>query len=602
MDINEFHISFNARHLDPVEIAQNFIYSKSFNVLIQNNHNVLLGARGCGKTTLMKMLTLSALYSWKGSQASKVRENMPFYAVYISTDIYWNVKNTKSYEQLKRFDNFPDIISKFSVATNIFISLCNTFEEIIALELRIDKGSSLENDLCEHLMTEWLLPKTVPTLEFIKEELKRRSDTFNRFVQGVIFNFKKGEDIDLSDKEYLFIDFKSSFELIISIFERIYKVDKKWAFCFDELELAPDWLRDELFLSLRSTSQKIIYKLSASPIVALSNKYPASVGNDLILIKMWESGDEIFSKKIISSILEKKFKQKIDLNDFFQSNNIYAKERGTYLEGSEFYNEVKSLITKDESFRNFLTRKNVNLENPIALDEKSKDILYRKIKPIVYFRNYFIDYVKLDSESNELKAKLRSRKTASLYSGIEVLYKICDGNPRWLIGIINAILNRFIDKPKTTDIRDIQVDVLHETAIQFMNVISNIPIDVYETHKRKYTLEDLILLIGNSFQREILGPTFKMDPKGSFIVEKSEILIPEKLIDILEKATYQGAIILLNSNDSAFDFEVRGKKFRLSYMLAPLFKLPLRTYNEINLSTCFQENETKNIQQINLFE
>ncbi|MNQ70773.1 hypothetical protein D3C85_854190 [compost metagenome] len=317
---------------------------------------------------------------------------------------------------------------------------------------------------------------------------------------------------------------------------------------------------------------------------------------------MWESGDEIFSKKIISSILEKKFKQKIDLNDFFQSNNIYAKERGTYLEGSEFYNEVKSLITKDESFRNFLTRKNVNLENPIALDEKSKDILYRKIKPIVYFRNYFIDYVKLDSDSNELKAKLRSRKTASLYSGIEVLYKICDGNPRWLIGIINAILNRFIDKPKTTDIRDIQVDVLHETAIQFMNVISNIPIDVYETHKRKYTLEDLILLIGNSFQREILGPTFKMDPKGSFIVEKSEILIPEKLIDILEKATYQGAIILLNSNDSAFDFEVRGKKFRLSYMLAPLFKLPLRTYNEINLSTCFQENETKNIQQINLFE
>ncbi|MNF87318.1 hypothetical protein D3C84_697830 [compost metagenome] len=74
------------------------------------------------------------------------------------------------------------------------------------------------------------------------------------------------------------------------------------------------------------------------------------------------------------------------------------------------------------------------------------------------------------------------------------------------------------------------------------------------------------------------------------------------MIDILEKATYQGAIILLNSNDSAFDFEVRGKKFRLSYMLAPLFKLPLRTYNEINLSTCFQENETKNIQQINLFE
>lgn len=602
MDVNEFHISFNARHLNPVEIAENFIYSKSFNFLIQNNHSVLLGARGCGKTTLMKMLTLGALYSWKGSQAKKVRENMPFYAIYISTDIYWNVKDNKSYDQLKDFNDFPDIISKFSVTTNIFISLCNTFEEILEFELNQSKGSKKENELCEYLMSEWMLPKTVPTLQYIKEALKRRSDIFNRFVQSVIFNFSKDEKLDLSDKEFLFIDFRSSLELITLIFERIFEVNKKWAFCFDELELAPDWLRDDLFLSLRSTDQKIIYKLSASPIVSLSNKYPATVGNDLNLIKMWESGDEMFSKKIISSILDKKFNKKINLNDYFHSSNIYGKEKGTYLKGSEFYNEVKSLIIKDESFRNFLARKNVNLENPIALDEKSKDILYRKIKPIVYFRNYFIDYVKSDSENNELKVKLRSRKTASLYSGIEVLYKICDGNPRWLIGIINSILNRIIDKPKSTDIRDIQVDVLHETAIQFMNVISNIPIDLYKTQKTNYTLEDLINLIGKSFQNEILGPNFIMDPKGSFIVEKSEILIPEKLIEMLEKAVYQGAIILLNSNDSAFDFEVRGKKFRLSYMLAPLFKLPLRTYGEINLSSCFQETEPKNIQQKNLFE
>lgn len=263
---------------------------------------------------------------------------------------------------------------------------------------------------------------------------------------------------------------------------------------------------------------------------------------------------------------------------------------------------MKSLIAKDESFRNFLSRKKVDLENPIAMDEKSKDILFRKIKPIVYYRNYFIDYVGYNIDDDELKVKLRSRKTASLYSGIEVLYKICDGNPRWLIGIINSILNRIIDKPKSTDIRDIQVDVLHETAVQFMNVISNIPIDPYKTQKRDYTLEDLINLIGKTFQNEILGSNFKMDPKGSFIVEKSETLIPEKLIAILEKAAYQGAIILLNSNDSAFDFEVRGKKFRLSYMLAPLFKLPLRTYGELNLSSCFQETEIKNIQQGNLFE
>lgn len=602
MDVNEFHTSFNARHLDPIEIAENFIYSKSFNLLIQNNHSVLLGARGCGKTTLMKMLTLSALHSWKGNQAKKVREKIPFYAIYISTDIYWNVRDNKTYEQLDKFKNFPEIVSKFSVTTNILISLCNTFEEILSLEINNKSDTTQENELCIHLMKEWMLPPTVPTLPYIRESLKRRSDIFNRFVQSIIFNYSKDDTIDTTDKEYLFIDFRSSLKLVTSIFERIFGVSKKWAFCFDELELAPDWLRDDLFLSLRSTDQKIIYKLSASPIVSLSNKYPATVGNDLILIKMWESSDDTFSKKIISSIVNKNFKKHIDLKEFFHSSDIYNKDRGSYNEGSNFQNEVKSLIKKDASFRRFLLQKNVDLNNPVALDEQNKDILFRKIKPIVYFRNYFIDYVISEPSNNELQVKLRSRKTLALYSGVEVLYKICDGNPRWLIGIINTILNRIIDKSKSTDIRDIQVDVLYETAVQFMNVISNIPIEPYKTTRKQYTLEDLIQLIGLSFQNEILGPIFKMDPKGSFIVEKSEILIPEALIDFLEKAAYQGAIILLNSNDSAFDFEVRGKKFRLSYMLAPLFKLPLRTYGEINLSSCFQSKESRDLQQGNLFD
>lgn len=599
MNLDEFHISYNARHLNPEEVAKNFIFSKSYSSLIQGSHSVLLGARGCGKTTLLKMLTLNGLNSWKGAQARKVRESIPFYAVYISTDIFWNVKNNKSYEHLEGYSNFPEIISRFSVSTNVFVSLCETFEQILNLEFNLQSGSDKEIELCRELISEWMLPNTIPTLAYVKESLKRRSDTFNRFIQKIIFNFRpEDERVQLDD--YLFIEFKSSINLIVSIFERIFRTEKMWAFCFDELELAPSWLREELFLSLRSTNQKLLFKLSASPIVSLSKEIPASAGNDLKLIKMWEEGDEKFSKRIVSSILKKRFGKIVDSDIFFNSNPIYKKDKGAYEEGSDFYKEMKALIKKDESFRNFLTLKSVNINKPLATDEKSKDTLFRKIKPIVYFRNYFIDSVYFD-EIGEIRSKLRSRKTATLYSGAEVLYKICDGNPRWLIGIVNSILSKSFDRSKGLSIGDIQVEVLHETSIQFMNVISNIPITPIKTRFKTYTLEDIIELIGSNFNNEILGPTFKMDPKGSLKVDESSFLIPDPFIELLEKAVYQGALILLDSNQSVFDFEVRGRKFRLAYMLAPLFKLPLRTYGTVNLSTFFSDR-TGDISQKNLFE
>ena len=69
---------------------------------------------------------------------------------------------------------------------------------------------------------------------------------------------------------------------------------------------------------------------------------------------------------------------------------------------------------------------------------------------------------------------------------------------------------------------------------------------------------------------------------------------------LLEKAAYQGAIILVDNNDDAFDFSVRGKRFRLTYLLAPLFKMPLRNYNEVRLSECLKSGNS--LSQMTIFD
>ena len=328
--MSEFYSSYNARHLNASEVAETFISSSSFEELIQNNHSIILGARGCGKTTLMKMLTLPALHSWKGKLAINVREKLGFYAVYISTDIYWNVKNTSYVNQLEKFGGFAERISKFSVTSSIFLSLCTSFKDVIKHEIK-ETNPELEIELSKKLIEIWSLESTIPQLEYVREAINKRIDKFNQFIQMVMFNFNSEDEIKYEQFDFLNLNYSSSVNLAIDIFERVYGLtdkNKKWALCFDELELAPKWLQEDLFRSLRSTNQKLLYKLSASPILSIKEQeFSASSGNDLSLITMWDVKDNFnLSKKLISNRLRYKYGCATDILDFFGSNEIYNKK------------------------------------------------------------------------------------------------------------------------------------------------------------------------------------------------------------------------------------------------------------------------------------
>jgi energy-coupling factor transporter ATP-binding protein EcfA2 len=582
MSLDNTYTTYNARHYNPEQVAEKFIWSDSFGELIQNDHSIILGARGCGKTTLMKMLTIPALHSWKSDKrAIKIKKEIPFYAVYISTDIYWDVKYQTYGDQLKEYGSFSEIISHFSVNSNIFNSLCDTFFSIINLELK-DSDEEKEIELCTHLIKAWKLKPTIPKIVYIKEALNERIDHVNQLIQEIIFNYSP--DSKLPHPAFFNLNFESSLEELIPKFERIYNISnnkkkKKWALCFDELEFAPNWLKDKLFTSLRSRKQYIIYKLSSSPILpselkkVLSNEYSASSGNDVHLIKMWTTNNEEFSRKIIQSF----FTDDASINSFFGTNELYNNKADSYKLESDFYYQILSLINKDKSFRNFLLNKGIDIEKPDLTNKKNQNVLYRKIKPIVYFRNFFIE------KNDGIKVELRSRKKAiDLYSGIEVLCKVCDGNPRWLIGIVSQIINRNKNTNKVS--KGIQYDELLSAAKRFKNVISNIPVG-----NNISDITEIIERSGLYFKEQILGNQFRMDPDGTFKVDIEEDKINTSLVDLIEKGVYQGAFILVGSGNDSYDFQIRGQRFKISYLFFILYNLPLRNYSEAKLSNCLKE-------------
>jgi len=596
-EIDNFYNTYNARHLKPAEVAESFIFSNEFEQLIQNEHSIILGARGCGKTTLMKMLTLPALYNWKHTRAEEIRTGLSFYAIYISTDIYWDVKNQTYSSELEAFGNFSEKVSLFSVTSNVFSSLCDTFKNILEIDIKCNDDAK-ELELCRHLIKAWKLNGTVPKLEYVIEALNERVDYVNQLIQDVIFNYKKNDDIPTPD--FFNLSFETSLEYVIPVFERIYDIQKKklWALCFDELEFAPLWLQEKLFRSLRSRSQFILYKLSSSPILpvalvkSLTHEYSATTGNDVTLIKMWGAADaDGFSKKIIDSCLARKLNIK-DAKEFFGTNEIYNKTTDSYGEGQVFYNEMLELVKKDDAFKAFLIERKIDIDKPIATANQ-KDVLFRKIKPVVSFRNYYL-YENRSLEGNKFKTTYRSRKTGELYSGIEVLTKICDGNPRWLISIITSILSKTSNRPMS---EKLQFDEIISAAKRFQNVIANIPTGA----SISTPVTEIIDRVGLFFKNQILGSNFNLDPKGTFVVDESQNKISDEIIKLLEKGVAQGALILVDSDNQSFDFEIRGKRLKLSYLFSPLYDLPLRKYTAIKLSECLRGFEMESIGQISMF-
>jgi len=83
---SQLYDSFNARNYTPSQVAETFISSEDFETLWRNEHTVLLGPRGSGKTTLFKMLTVQALYSWSHPLAEKLKSRKPFTAIFVPTD------------------------------------------------------------------------------------------------------------------------------------------------------------------------------------------------------------------------------------------------------------------------------------------------------------------------------------------------------------------------------------------------------------------------------------------------------------------------------------------------------------------------------------
>ncbi len=583
-DLNSWSKAFNARNLRPTEVAKTFVPNAAFERIQSTNHSILIGPRGSGKTTLFKMLTLEGLQAWNEPLAREVERKLPFVAIYIPADVHWD--NQLGFSDA-RLDQLPDYRQRLAIAavtTNVLASCCKAVRSYI--QKRTESSPEIENRVAESMISEWKLPATIPSIDAIEYAISSRYSEIKSISTKIAQKYNSESDFpQLPD--YFHLDYLFAMTPVLVALDQILKNSEptKWALCFDELELTPMWLQERLLTELRSTDQRFVFKLSASPVLRASTKSGAMVGQDYESIRLWAgAGAEMgkFAEKLTRRILYNRLGEEIDPYLLFgRSSNAREAVSGKddYGKNSAVWKAFRALAKYDSSFRSLLIKNDIDPADPCTDDITKRDSILRKAKPIVLHR---LEFTKASTDG---KLVPRGRKQVTLYSGADAIFDISEGNPRWLIGILNGLLAKvkkdenghFIPLSKVT-----QANILYAVSKKFRSLLSSVPEAYCNYNEKQMHLVNLIDEIGIYFFTKIALDTFTIDPSGSFIVDNK---VPDNIVKILETGLYQGAFIHVSSESNVGLSSIKNMRIKLAYLLSPVTKLPLRNYEAVNLSS-----------------
>ena len=580
--------AFNARLLDPEDVARLFVPTPDFLALVKMQNCLLMGPRGCGKTTLLKMLTRRALQVWKEERLAKEPDLVAyptpdFEAIYIPSDIRWSYELQALRKDVSLDPLLMERIQRCMVSFSSLSEACNVFEMLLI------EDSDAQEKFLTHFVNHLGFSRLVPTFS----EVRLKCIGFNQDIRSCIVQrdvarlSKIVDDLAAPFSGHSF----DTLERACAVFDEYapkHLHPTKWAFCFDELEIGPDWLKTELLSALRSVRQRFLLKLTWSPLLPLDPTQKQEFRHDYAIIKLWHAEAETarpfckaFATRFITTVLKNNAttpRQLLGPSDFARDDDA----EDAYARDSIIWQEMVELAKWDSSFRDYMVGHDLDPDNPVARSIEQRDSSLRKIKPIVLIRNAYLR-----------PSGGRSRKKHLMYSGEEAVYAMSEGNPRQLAGLLSDLLDkRQIDPggPVRQIEHRLQAEVLYEASRRALTGIKTYPVPFKEDQRT--SLASIVDLFGKFLNYELVGKLFTADPIGSFMVDSE---VPQEIVKEIEIGLLIGAFVSVGKDPPA---SVVGARIRLSYMLSPKYRLLFRNNRDIRLSTASRVMRTRPLNQL----
>ncbi|NBC31057.1 MAG: hypothetical protein GVY13_00090 [Alphaproteobacteria bacterium] len=587
--------SFNARTIDPENVGRSFIYSNALPAIAQSSNSVIMGPRGSGKTTLLKMLTIPALNFWENERKKYIIEKIDYFAIYIPSDFTWNPKFRLPLSG--GFDeNTSDLFSIALFNSHIRLAICDTLEWISKLSLNYSLPNysefCIKTEMIErialNLSQEWQIVSHFPGVFGLRHGVVKQIKSIQKAISmSAVQNKDASEALDgIPGVGEMFLDDLLS---LATLFDGICECKARWAFCVDELEIAPEIIKKTVWQSARSFDQRFLIKVSASPfdksLVSLFGAKMPMRGHDFHFENLSERNShevQEFTNELVKQLISTRLGLSIEPADLFGDSIFFSgdDEIPRLAKGGPYQRYFKQLALKDKSFAEFLGNKNVDLNKLDAGTENQKAQIRKHIS-LVVLRNHFLFQQESKSHYDTRSKRLKGvRGVPEIYTGKKNLFAICEGNPRWIIGLIGSLLDPALLAKQKKISRSQQATNIGQSITSMLMLLSAIGDNERSPHG--ITLVNLVDLIGNAFNEEVLGEEFNQDPVLSIKIDDK---VNERIVDLIGAAINQGALIVIPEKEPVKPGSIRGRRVRLSFLLAPHFRIPLMRGRAIQLST-----------------
>lgn len=602
---------FNAKAMSFNEVARTFVPSTKFTQLAGAWNSVLVGPRGGGKTTLFKMLSVEGQEAWTGATAEPYKQTVGYTGVYVPSDIAWGTM-LESLIEAGQDETIGVLFSEAAFVTHVLLSVASAMDRFVELNpvLRLEPGA----DNTTGKTTQADLERVVATIAKLwrVQPISLSPASLVDALRERLLDIKRDARLraklkhtDRPNQGYLGIDMLESASQALQAFDATYRrPDHRWCLLLDEFEVAPMHLQKTVLAAMRASgAQKLLLKVALAPCGPdllydqQGNALP-SQNNDVQQVQLWyadkteaiEFCQQVFmSRSRIYSALAGKMPSDVFGTSAYAvvDDSEDAAQLGLFtLTGRnkrQVTEQFQALAEKDQTFREFLHRKQIDLSLELGmLPGDLHGNTLRKIAPLVAFRNAY------KGKGDGKKRGVKPFNAA--YSGWESIAAISEGNPRWLIGLITRIMSNSdqIHFPVPTPQQTAAVQWNCQRYAEMLQSVAN---EQFGSIKTSTPIYDVLSKIGDYFHDRLVKATFVEDPPMSFIVDER---VSDDVEHALRIAVNHGAIVCYQIAADVGGFRtLRGLRFRLTYMLAPVFKLPMRKSKSVLLSTILEAKPDK---------
>lgn len=565
-----------ARNYSDEKISNEFYPISTFWTLFNDQHEVLLGTRGCGKTFLLKMMRYSMLKRMTDIRAKDLVEKKEYLGLYVPM-----------YLEVAALFNNLEMTSEMQILLFQVTFNCKLAQSLIS-ELQVWLSEE-DNDLTRIKLTSRIVRcMNKAWFEDDGDDIYTLYDIKNK-IDGIFHNI----DFQSPDVKTIPPVFKrqicSSLSVVKDQLSQIFdwQSEPTWIVCVDEAEFLNETLQKCINSFFRSDTNRIALKVATLPyyhttLKTLIDTVSIVANNDFSYRVVDIDYNSVDYINLTNSLCKHRLKRRFNNEKECQSLEEFVGKENE----DKLIDYFRKEVGKDNASREIIEAGIISAfsaqrrENAPQYTNKRKTI-YDKFAPIYFVREMY----KLNKFGNRI---------AGWYAGAPTIRKVSQGNPRLFIQIMNRLFEtarvyQLTPKQQSKTIIEFSLNFCGLTAALEDQgpIINEMICGVASLIKQKTHNKNALIPIGNAF-------IIKYDTEDDFRNNKKWI----------ECAIAHSRLVV--SDIEKKEGITRETKYTLANPYAVYYWLPIRNDSPTNISLIRKDDGSYAIkeepEQLTLFD